>query len=312
MPKKLDPKVAEKVMLKAGLKPSEPYINNVTKWKCKCLKCGATVYPRQKEIQRGNGGCKNCGIEKQANSKKLSSKKVVAVMLKAGLKPLEPYKSSRSSWKCKCLVCKKTLTTSYHSVAYHKTGCRYCNNKKKEVNNKSKDAYKIAKKAGLKPLVPYVSVHTAWKCKCLICNRIVSPALNQLRKGQGCKYCAKYGFNLNVASYIYLITHEEFQSHKVGIGNKKNNYTDRLRKFNKQGWRTYKVWNFKNGAKVVKLEKSIFNVIRNDMELPIHPSIEQTGKRLGGWSETINADSITLLELENIINKVIKGYRENP
>jgi hypothetical protein len=197
-------------------------------------------------------------------------------------------------------------------VAYHKTGCRFSNNKKKEIKNKNKNAYKIVEKSGLKPLVPYVSVNTAWKCRCLLCDRIVSTSLGSLKKGGGCKYCAKYGFNLNVPSYIYLITHKELQSHKIGIGNKKNNYTDRLRRFNRRGWETYKVWHFQGGLKVVKIEKLIFNVIKNKMKLPIHLSIEQTGKRLGGWSETINADTITLLELEKIINKVIKGYRNNP
>jgi hypothetical protein len=32
------------------------------------------------------------------------------------------------------------------------------------------------------------------------------------------------------------------------------------------------------------------------------------GKQLGGQTETISADSITLLELEKIIKKVIKSY----
>jgi hypothetical protein len=32
----------------------------------------------------------------------------------------------------------------------------------------------------------------------------------------------------------------------------------------------------------------------------------------GGWSETINSESITKTELEKIINNVIKGHRNNP
>jgi hypothetical protein len=39
MGKSLDPKVAEKVMLKQGWKPLEPYKSALAKWRCKCIKC---------------------------------------------------------------------------------------------------------------------------------------------------------------------------------------------------------------------------------------------------------------------------------
>jgi hypothetical protein len=35
-------------------------------------------------------------------------------------------------------------------------------------------------------------------------------------------------------------------------------------------------------------------------------------RKTEGHTETVNADSITLLELEKIIKKVVKGYRNNP
>jgi len=43
------------------------------------------------------------------------------------------------------------------------------------------------------------------------------------------------------------------------------------------------------------------------MKLPIFLTKKQI--RNEGYSETINSDSITLLELEKIIKKVIKGYK---
>jgi hypothetical protein len=143
----------------------------------------------------------------------------------------------------------------------------------------------------------------------LTCKKIVSPSLRSLQDGGGCKYCAVRGINLNVPSYIYLITNSEFYSHKIGIGNKKTNYTDRLTKFNKHGWDTYRVWYFETGAEAWKIEQAIFQVIRNNLKIPSHLSLEQMGKRLGGQTETMSADSITLLELEKIIKKVIKGYK---
>ena len=91
------------------------------------------------------------------------------------------------------------------------------------------------------------------------------------------------------------------------MGNKKTNYTDRLTKFNKQGWETYKVWNFETGEEAWRIEQAIFRVIRKDLKIPSHLSLEQMGKRLGGQSETMSADTITLLELEKIIKKVIRA-----
>jgi hypothetical protein len=308
----VDPKRILLVMKKRKLKPLEPYFNNKAKWKCKCLRCGSIVYPTFSSIQnlsKNSTGCMDCGREQLRKSNTTPSKIAIAVMLKANLKPLEPFQNSRSRWKCRCLVCKQEVVTSYTSVAYHKTGCRFCNNTKKEINNKRKDALQIAKSAKLKPLEPYKSMHASWKCKCLICKKIVSPSLNSLQRGGGCKYCALNGINLNAPSYIYLITNTEHYSHKIGIGNNKNSYTDRLTNFNKRGWKTHKIWHFETGEEALKIEQSIFNVIRNDLKIPSHLSLEQIGKRLGGQSETINADSITLLELEKIIKKAIKEFR---
>jgi hypothetical protein len=83
---------------------------------------------------------------------------------------------------------------------------------------------------------------------------------------------------------------------------------DRLSKFRKQGWETYKVWNFDTGGEAWKIESAVFRVVRKDLGLPIHLSKEQMPKT-EGQTETINADQITLLELEKIIKKVMKGHR---
>ena len=48
-------------MAKAKLMPLAPYINALSKWKCRCLKCENIVYPKFGSIQSGNGGCKYCG-----------------------------------------------------------------------------------------------------------------------------------------------------------------------------------------------------------------------------------------------------------
>jgi hypothetical protein len=111
---------------------------------------------------------------------------------------------------------------------------------------------------------------------------------------------------MNVPSYLYLITNSDLYAHKIGMGNY-NSQIDRLGKFNKRGWKTHKVWNFDTGGDAWKVESLIFNVIRKELKLPIFLSKEQMPVT-EGHTETINADSITLIELEKIIREVIKGY----
>ena len=108
-------------------------------------------------------------------------------------------------------------------------------------------------------------------------------------------------------SYLYLITHKELGSHKVGIGNHKKK-NDRLGRFRIYGWETHKVWEFETGEEALKIEKEVFKILRKEMKLPIFLSNEDMPKTQG-HSETVDADSITLLQLEKIINKVIRGMK---
>jgi hypothetical protein len=113
---------------------------------------------------------------------------------------------------------------------------------------------------------------------------------------------------MNTPSYLYLITNYELNSHKVGMGNHKK-LNDRLRKFNKDGWETHKVWDTKTGAEAIDIEAEVFRILRKDLKIPIHLTKEHM-RKTEGHTETMSADSITLLELEKIIKKVVKGYRQ--
>lgn len=47
-------------MLESDLQPLEPYKGTEVNWKCRCLKCGKTVFPRHHSVLSGQGGCKYC------------------------------------------------------------------------------------------------------------------------------------------------------------------------------------------------------------------------------------------------------------
>jgi len=182
MPAKLDPKVAEKVMLKAELKPLEPYKNVRTKWKCECLKCGKIVSPILATIRKGIGGCGYCAAVR------VDGLDALDVMIKANLKPLEPYTGTKVKWKCECLKCGKIVYPHYGSIKQGQGGCKYCANT--YVNPRS--AATLMLKAGLKPLEPYKNNRNKWKCECLKCGKIVFPRYDQIRKGgKGCRSCGR-------------------------------------------------------------------------------------------------------------------------
>jgi len=305
MPKKLDPKVAEKVMLKAGLKPLEPYKNRNTPWKCKCLNCGVVTTPRYSNVKFNKTGCKNCGKLSQAKKSRASEEDLVKLMLAKNLQPLQPYKSRRTPWKCRCLNCGKTVYPRVGGIKSGQGGCNYCAKNQVDEN----DAVTFMLNNLLQPLEPYTKSLNKWKCKCLKCGSVVFPSYHDIKSKRqgGCGECAQFGINTKSPSYLYLVTNDRLSAHKIGIGNHKNS-ADRLTSFIKQGWITFKVWEFSSGSQALKIEKTVFKIIRNELKIPIFLSKEQMPKTYG-HVETMGADSISLIELEKIIKKVIKSSK---
>lgn len=369
---KVDKQTVDKIMLKAGLEPLEPYKNNNAKWKCRCVSCGNIVFPTRHSIQQGQKGCRNCSNMDLSKRFRMSEEKAIQILKDSNLQPLEPYINSHISWRCKCLVCKNEVEVMLSNIKRGQGGCVFCANRKVS----SSDAVKIMRKqgyeplvpfekahakwkskckkcgkvsfpiftevqakknitgckycnvrfmdeenavqvmldAGLRPLEPYVNARKGWKSECMKCKNIVRPAYDSVRTGKGCAFCSPLGINLKIPSYLYLITHFGLNAHKVGIGNvrpEKRMREDRLLRFQKENWQMIRVWHFENGSEALLVEKAIFKVIRKEMQIPIYLSLAEMPKT-EGHTETVDADLISLKELEKIINKVIKGLQVRP
>jgi hypothetical protein len=96
---------------------------------------------------------------------KTDSKVAVAVMKKAGLKPLVPYANSYSPWKSQCQKCKSIVTPTLRTVKKYGAGCWQCGVEKR-INNRRMpevEAVKKMQKAGLQPLEGYTNNSTPWK-----------------------------------------------------------------------------------------------------------------------------------------------------
>jgi hypothetical protein len=285
-------------MRKAKLEPLVPYPGSQKPWRCKCLRCGHEVNPAYTSVQRGQKGCVYCG------GKKVDSQEAFAFMLTKGLKPLEPYKRADGPWKCRCIKCLKIVTPKFSSVQQGQGGCIYCAGKKVD----SDDAVALFLENNLKPLEPFVHTEKKWKSECLKCNRTVYPTYHMVsQRSGGCRYCAKNGIDFTLPAYIYLITNNELQAHKIGIGGEYAN-EDRLWDHTKQGWALYKKKTFLTADKALFVEQLILKWLREERGLPTFLSKEQMPQ--AGWTETVDASEIDLptiwSKVEELSQKRIK------
>jgi hypothetical protein len=172
----------------AGFEPLEPYPgNNRTFWRCRHSICGNEIQLKLGGIVSGKNPCKYC------NGQWVDPQKAIEVMLQAGLEPMEPYVSSKHRWKCRCLICDRTVTPQYNSVLVQGSGCRFCGKSRGSEKRRvpEREAIQVMREAGYEPLAPYVNSQTHWNSIHVVCGREVSPTYGQIRGGNGgCKHCA--------------------------------------------------------------------------------------------------------------------------
>jgi recombinational DNA repair protein (RecF pathway) len=299
----VDPKEAEKRMLFAGLKPLEPYKNNTTKWKCKCLVCGRSVSPTYAVIQRGGGGCQDCANIQRGNKQRFSPERVKKIMLECGYKPLEEYRGGHARWKCECLQCGAVVHPTFQNAFKRdksKFGCVYCAGMKVDVEK----AKLMMLDAGLKPLEKYVGKDFPWKCRCLKCKNVVFPSYGNIKRGQGgCSYCRETGLNYKDPAYFYIIANVNHDALKVGISNT-DSKPNRIKSHEKNGWQVHQIYNFKSGKLASDLETSVLRWLRKTKELPVHLSPKHMPQ--GGHSETVSSVEISAFEIQRYVEKLLK------
>jgi hypothetical protein len=120
--------------------------------------------------------------------KKIDENVAVALMLNAGYRPLEPYKSVDTPWKSECVTCRRVVQPNLGNVKSGHSSCAYCAGTRVDVD----EAIVLLSERNLKPLEPFKGVMSPWKCVCLVCGDIVKPNLNSLKRGQG--GCIRCGY----------------------------------------------------------------------------------------------------------------------
>lgn len=186
---------ASKIMVSANLTPLEEYSGrNYQPWKCKCNLCGNIVTPSFQSVNAGNGGCRYCGQKDSIEARTLDGAIAEAFMRQNNLEPMEPYKSARAKWKCRCTVCNSIVFPTYNAIQQGEGGCQTCGRKNRAIKMRKNEslARELMHEKGLEPLEPYKSGNDPWKSRCLQCGEIVNPTLNNVasrQKNYGCIYC---------------------------------------------------------------------------------------------------------------------------
>jgi recombinational DNA repair protein (RecF pathway) len=298
---RLDESAAKAIMRGKNLEPIEPYPGAMKPWRAKCLDCGSLVKPTYAQIQQGRKGCPTCSNKKKADSRRTSQEEAFRIARAAGFEPLEPYKGRHYAWKCKCMKCGEKVAPHYSGIVTG-GGCRYCSG----LVIDPLEASQVMKKANLEPLVPYPGAGKPWLCKCLKCGKETKPRYSQINVGiGGCKYCATHGYDFSKGGILYLITHEEYGAHKIGITNEAAK-EKRLEKHLKLGWKTYRTQFYVDGNRAFEIEQEILMWWRNELNLPYYLS----GKEMpqGGFTETVDANEIDLLTIWNNVEKLMKKF----
>lgn len=177
----VDPMAAREMMVKAGLEPLVAYPGSDIGWLSKCKKCNREVSPAYGSIRSGQGGCKWC---KGINAK-VDPAFAVQMLLALDIQPLEPFKTSHSKWKSRCLRCENEISPSFHDIRQGSGGCKYC--APNFVNEKR--IYEVMKKANFEPQEEYPGSKEPWKVLHTKCGRIFKVEYASVRKAGSCRYC---------------------------------------------------------------------------------------------------------------------------
>jgi len=183
----VDPVYAADRARGVGLEPLEPYVDSKHKWHCRCLRCGAEVWPQYNTIITKKSGCRFCGSLEGGKKRRISESVANEVMLDAGYKTLEPYVNNRTKWRSIHIECGREVSPTYDQIKNGHGGCKRCAG----LFVDPMDAVDVMRQAGYEPLEPYLNSGHKWKCKCLSCNLDVTPTYDEARIGSRCKYCAK-------------------------------------------------------------------------------------------------------------------------
>jgi hypothetical protein len=292
-----DEAVAISIMMAANAKPLEPYKRSDARWKSLCLRCNNEIYPSLSNVKLGGDPCTYC------SGHSVDEQQAIALCREFGLEPIGSYAGNSVKWNMKCMKCGVEVSSLYGNITRKKRndwksfGCPKCSFA--EMGRRYSENPEVARQkflnADLEMIGEYKTARLPIEAKCLKCDAITKQTLNGVMNGKACKFCFHAGIKYGEPAYLYLIHHEEFRSIKVGISNVEANL-NRLEAHKKNGWSEYKSFNFDTADEAEYFETMLLKWLRKERGLQVHLVRELMPQ--GGFSETVDAEEISLPEIE--------------
>ena len=116
---------------------------------------------------------------------RLDDAAATTIMRRAGVEPIEPYRSTAAPWRCRCRTCGREVTPQLGNVRAGHAACAYCAGRAVDPD----EAAAVMRAAGLEPCGPYPGAARPWPCLCAVCGQQSKPRYATVSKGTGCRYC---------------------------------------------------------------------------------------------------------------------------
>lgn len=279
--KKVDLKDALLLLKKLELKPLEPFPGSSNPWKCIHLKCGNQVAPAYSALRSGQGPCIACG------KNMVSRAEALELLAKNSYTPLTEFPGGSKPWECIHEICGSRVSITATYLRSGGKGCSYCAGTKPIA---PKEALKLFRVRGYKPLEPFRNARTPIRAIHRVCGKEVKISWSFVRVGGNCRYCVGWR-NLLAPAYVYLMTSRELNAHKIGVSGVDVS-DNRIERHIKNGWEEFAVLNVETGEIAYEIEARVLDWLRLDMQLP--PYLIPELMPQGGYSETVDSSEIEL------------------
>jgi hypothetical protein len=180
---------ARSLFLKNNLEPIGTYVDTMTPWESKCLKCKKKVSPNYNKVRLRGHQCTYCA------GNKVDAEDAIKLMKRRGFIPQVSYPGGNKPWKSKCKNCNRISSPNYSAVK-NGSGCKYCAG----IAVVPSEAVTIMLSRGFITLEPYPGGTKKWKVRCKKCKNEFETYFYSTNAGKGCKYCAGVAVDMKVVN----------------------------------------------------------------------------------------------------------------
>lgn len=141
---------------------------------------------------------------------------------------------------------------------------------------------------------------------CSKCGAVLTEHISTVACGHSCRECGRYAYFADQPSYLYLLTNEKLQFHKIGIGTVGKD-KNRLQELIMAGWVVYGIWHEGDKGKIYEWEQKVFKELTVQLSTNGLESEAFVGRSDRHWIENISAHVISVSALAQIISAIVDG-----